>query len=574
MTSGESIFKAFFLAHPWRVFGVLASGWAGRALAAVLSLGIGQLLARSLGKSLWIMEGSNGAAESTWTSFFTEPGWLIGCAVAWLLCRYFEYYQTSMLGELLVREMREDLFRSQMKAHPDDFRQKNPGKYLLRYSGDLKQIQLLVQRGMVEFGRDVVMVLVLGGILVALNGTMGLLVMLGFAVGMVPILAIGPRLYRSSEHRRNTRSGLLSYSADRIYRHRVVQALNRATPAQRRYDKRSTKLFLAGRHYYRIEGLARMTLPALTWLLPAGLLIGWLSWSTPDTASAALPLAIGVALGLGPVFRRIGRVNIYWTLGRLSLRKLMAVVNQPPADAHPDTELHWEEGVVELSGFGLTPVGQTSPIGTERVEMKGQGVVWIEGGNGSGKSHLIGQLLRLRSLEQGQVRIDGRDITECSHHSVRKQMAVVSDDFPLVGKTVFEAISYSRRASRRDAAERMLGRLQAALPSQLQLELDQRIEPWGEFLASSQRTLLIWARALLTRKPLVLVDDPFRGLDAAQQAVVLRQVKRLRKKRLFFICAHTPPPAGLQVDQHYQLQGTTSPPTLLASEPSNFRHLG
>ena len=76
---------------------------------------------------------------------------------------------------------------------------------------------------------------------------------------------------------------------------------------------------------------------------------------------------------------------------------------------------------------------------------------------------------------KGRIIINEQDIWEANIKSLRKQVTIVSDDYPLLGKTDFEAISYSRKDSKRKAAEIQLNKVQHGLPEEAKISLDQRI---------------------------------------------------------------------------------------------------
>ena len=77
----------------------------------------------------------------------------------------------------------------------------------------------------------------------------------------------------------------------------------------------------------------------------------------------------------------------------------------------------------------------------------------------------------------------------------------------------------------------MLAKVQAALPESQKLLIDDPIGELGNKLTSSQKVLLQFARAFLTRKPILLLDEPFAHLDADNQAVIFKMLLKLRNRR-------------------------------------------
>jgi ABC-type multidrug transport system fused ATPase/permease subunit len=85
-----------------------------------------------------------------------------------------------------------------------------------------------------------------------------------------------------------------------------------------------------------------------------------------------------------------------------------------------------------------------------------KGIHLISGVQGAGKSILFKLILGLYDPNGGIVSIDTNEIKTMSKYGLRKNIAVVSDELPLIGDTIFEAISYSRKEEKRGEAEQIL----------------------------------------------------------------------------------------------------------------------
>lgn len=558
MITARSIFADFARRHVPGIGLVFAAGLFARLIAILVPLVIGRYCALRFGyaslraKALawmpdeWLLQGN---------AFLLSMLLLVS---AWFLFRYIERYYTSLLGEWLVQSLRESLFKRQLEASPKAFAQRTTGKYLLRYSGDLKQIQNLFNLGIMAFVRDLLVVVPACVLFSWLLPDLALPAMIAFLTLLLPLAFLNRRLYRASVMRRDRRSGLLAFVTERLLRHSAIQALNRSRVENKKFRKRSQKLALAGKRYFKIESFVRTLIPTLVYLVP-GFLFLWIEWGSghsqvnPESLSLAALLLIAIA----PVFRRIARVTVHWELGKLSMRKLLVVMNQERAEEAGLLDLETVDG--HLSCVDLSFQFEDGPPLFEhfQMELEGNGLVWVRGGTGSGKTVLVKLLLQVLRPQEGQVLIDGQPLEGYSLKSVRKQMAVVSDAWPLLGKTVFEAITYSRKAERRPRATAMLERVQAGMPGWNRLELDDVIGDLGSRLSSGQATLLQFARAFLTRKPILLLDEPFQHLDEDSQENLVKMIKKLKSKRnILILSTHAPLPA-LEVDRVIRLDGPT-----------------
>jgi ATP-binding cassette subfamily C protein CydCD len=183
--------------------------------------------------------------------------------------------------------------------------------------------------------------------------------------------------------------------------------------------------------------------------------------------------------------------------------------------------------------------GQPAPDGAAFRFAAGE-VVALAGPSGSGKSTLIEILLGFIPPDTGRVVIEEitgeRNLNQLDPRAWRAQAAWVPQDPVLQHGTVESNIRLGQPAAPRAAVERAAG--QAALH---EVELSRPVGEGGSGLSAGQRRRVAVARALLTRRPVLLLDEPTAGLDAATEAQVLASVRELAANgALVLMVAHRP----------------------------------
>jgi ABC-type multidrug transport system fused ATPase/permease subunit len=131
-------------------------------------------------------------------------------------------------------------------------------------------------------------------------------------------------------------------------------------------------------------------------------------------------------------------------------------------------------------------------------------------------------------------------------------MTTVSDDYPLLGNTIFEAVSYSRKDARRTVVEHALIDLGLTNREEAESYINRRIHASATDLSSAERRMLQFARALLTKKPIILMDEPFIGLNMENLRVVSEKLNSLKSTSIIVIIAKEIP-QEITIDQHIQL---------------------
>ncbi len=163
----------------------------------------------------------------------------------------------------------------------------------------------------------------------------------------------------------------------------------------------------------------------------------------------------------------------------------------------------------------------------------------IVGANGSGKSTLLNLLPRLTEPTTGRVFIDGIDISEVSLRSLRKQIAVVTQQTILFNSTIADNIAYGRRYESMDkiraAAEAAFAHeFIDALPRGYKTMLGED----GSGLSGGQRQRLCIARAILRDPAILILDEATSQIDAESEGKINRALRKFRHGRTTFIIAH------------------------------------
>jgi ATP-binding cassette subfamily B protein len=168
----------------------------------------------------------------------------------------------------------------------------------------------------------------------------------------------------------------------------------------------------------------------------------------------------------------------------------------------------------------------------------------IVGASGAGKSTLVSLLLRLHDAEQGQVLIDGQNVSHVTQESLRRNIGMVTQETAMFNRTAMDNIVYGRpnasedevfrAAQRAEAHEFILGLMDSRGNTGYGAYLGER----GVKLSGGQRQRIALARTILKDAPILVLDEATSALDSEVEAAIQSTLETVMEGKTVLAIAH------------------------------------
>ena len=222
--------------------------------------------------------------------------------------------------------------------------------------------------------------------------------------------------------------------------------------------------------------------------------------------------------------------------------RIFELLDREPAMTVPEgtPALPAGPGRISFENVGLTFAGTNRPaLHDVNLEIGAGQTVALVGAMGSGKTALISLLPRLYDATEGTVRIDGARVDEVELASLRREIALVTDDPFLFSATVHDNIAYARPEATRAEVERAARAAQADrfiqdLPKGYYTLIGER----GLTVSGGQRQRLAIARAILADPRILVLDDATSSVDASTEQEIKLALREVMADRTTFVIAH------------------------------------
>jgi ATP-binding cassette, subfamily C, bacterial CydC len=529
---------AFFLRLSARRLSWLAAGYLAMLAAALAGVAL-------LSLSGWFVTATALAAASAVTIDVLRPSAGIRfLAIFRTAARYGERLLTHEATLRLLADLRTWLFARALPLDAAQLGRMSGGDMLSRITADIDALDNLYLR-VAAPSLVALAVMVLTALLVwPVDFRIALLAVAGMVLAGVAVPALsgrlGARIGRETVSLSADLRGRLVRDLQGLTELRVFGVTGRAAAA---IDDKAEALARRQTAMGRLSGLSSALSTGLSGMTHVGALaIG--AGLAGMGQSLPAPVLAAVLLGLLAVFEAVAPLPLaYLHLGRTraAARRLREVTGLVPAVMDPKTPSPAPVGCdLALRGvsfrygddqpFVLREVGLDLPAGRR---------VAIVGGSGSGKTTLARLLLRLWDPSGGAITMGGIDLRRIRQAELHARIGYLSQNDPLFNATIADNL----RLGRPDATpEELWSVLEAvrldAFVEELPDGLDTFVGEAGLLVSGGQARRLALARIMLKGAPILLLDEPTEGLDAATEAEVWQALERFMEGRTVLLITH------------------------------------
>jgi ATP-binding cassette subfamily B protein len=447
----------------------------------------------------------------------------------------------SGLGYRVETELRGQLFAHLLKLDQGFFQQIRTGDIMARATNDMSAVQALIAIGISNLGNALVIFLAVVSLMVLIDWQLTVFSVCLFVVPHGVLFIIGPHTRSRFRRLQEQFAAITAKAQENLSGIRVVKAY-----VQEEAEKLA---FRTLNQDYLDKSLAFARIYNALWPV----------FAITDGVASVVLLYLGgihvvqgrISLGQfvqfmtylvimsGPVLG-IGWVVTYLYQGAASLRRIDEILDWRPAiqSPHAPRQPAQVRGEIRFEDVSFTYDG--NPV-LERFSLPipAGSTLGIVGAVGTGKTTLVKLLLRLHDPQQGRILFDGVDIRDLPLDWLRSQIRCVLQEPFLFSDTLSRNINLGTGTSDPLQLE------WASELSQLSADLDQFpdgletiIGERGITLSGGQKQRATIARAILTRPPVLVLDDAFSSVDTSTEEAILTGLRAAKGNQTRLVIAH------------------------------------
>jgi subfamily B ATP-binding cassette protein MsbA len=442
----------------------------------------------------------------------------------------------------VILDLRRAMFAKILRLPPSYFDEVTTARLVARFTNDVNNLAEASTGVLTVLVRDTVTIAALVGILLWSNWRLTLI-----ALAIIPPIGIVVRLFSRrlrtmSREGQRAVGGVAEVLDEAIANQRVVRVFGGQAYEEKRFEEAAKRI---RRFNMKHAVAAAATVPVTQVIVACAIaaiiyLAAGQAFAGNTDVGSFIEFIAAVGLLLQPLKRLTG-VNEQLQRGLAACESVFALIDEADEEDTGTVTLERARGAIELRDVTLSYRGGSRPA-LARVSLRIQPgeTVALVGPSGSGKSSLIHLLPRFYRPDSGSITLDGHPLETLTLESLRRQIALVSQNVVLFNDTVAANIAYGRadRVSREEI-ERAAQAAHAmefirALPQGLDTEIGEN----GAKLSGGQRQRIAIARAILKDAPLLLLDEATSALDTESERAVQAALEALMRGCTTIVIAH------------------------------------
>ena len=455
---------------------------------------------------------------------------------------YLEKYMTTSVSQLVSHDLRLTVYDHIQRLSLADHDEKQTGDLITRVTGDIEAVQDFITSALFGILIDVLTLVGMITVMFMTNWRFTLIALSVVPVLMVVVYYFTRKIKKASRAVRKKQGELISVVQEVLTSVRVVQAFAREDYEQDRFEAESMENVEAALEARSVKAkLAPLVevIAAVGTCLVLG--FGGRMALRGEIHPGTLYLFIVYLAGMYKPMRDLSKMTdtvSKATIGYERIQEILEIESKvhdlPGARRAPKFK-----GKIEFDNVSFGYDEENPVLKNISLKIEPGQVAAIVGPSGTGKSTLVNLIARFYDPVSGTVKIDGGDVRKYTLKSLREQISFVLQEALLFNAPIWKNIAYGkpdapRREIMRAAELANAHEFIEKMPEGYETMVGER----GVSLSGGQRQRIAIARAILHNTPILILDEPTTGLDAASEQAIMEALNRLMKGKTSIIIAH------------------------------------
>ncbi|MCR5250521.1 MAG: ABC transporter ATP-binding protein/permease [Lachnospiraceae bacterium] len=473
---------------------------------------------------------------------FTLAGILVAVYAASVVFNRIRSGLMISASQNIIYDIRKDLFAHLQKlpfAYYDDRPQ---GKILIRVVNYVNSVSDMLTNGLISIVLESFNLIFITVFMFIVDVQLALVVMCGVPVLAVFMFWIKNKMRKAWQAVSNKSSNLNAYLQENIVGARITQIFAREDENAETFAKLSDDCRKTWMTAVRYSNLLWPGIDAISVCVRAAIfLFGIYMFGQGEKSLGTIVAITSYASFFWQPIMNLGNIFNNFINNIAYLERIFETIDEPVTikDKEGATDLPPIKGKVEFDHVRFSYDGEEEVLHDVSFTVEPGQSIALVGPTGAGKSTIVNLLSRFYDAQEGEIRIDGKNIYDVTLKSLRSQMGIMMQDSVIFSGNIEDNIRYGRLdASSKEV--RAAGKVVCADAFIRQMKDGYRTEvrEHGSSLSEGQKQLISFARTLLSDPAILILDEATSSIDVQTERALQQGLNAMLKGRTSFIIAH------------------------------------
>ena len=451
--------------------------------------------------------------------------------------RFISSYSMRWVARKTVQSLRYAIFDNLMKLPINYFDSNATGVLVSKITYETEQLQYIITKLTIDTLRDCITIIAVVSYMFYLNWLLAIFVIIILPIVGYFIKKIIPKLRNAAKESQGLMGDITRIAEEAISGQRIVKIFGASKYERERFSKVISRNRQMGTKLARLSATNGLIIEIILGLLLAGVL----HYSLTNLSSGEFIAFIGAVVLIMTPIKRLTALNEQMQIGYAAAVSVFSVMDEKKEKDLGGINLKKVIGKLEFTNVSFSyPKGNKPVLTNININIKAGEKIALVGKSGGGKTTLLNLIPKFYDVSSGFVKLDDVDINTISLNSLRKSLALVSQDTILFNDTIYNNIAYGNLDSVSIEKVKKAAKAANALEfiNKLPNGFNHIIGDRGVRLSGGQKQRIAIARAILKNAPILLLDEATSALDSESERLVQVALDNLMSNKTSIVIAH------------------------------------